>query len=160
MLRLKHMGDFLRGRSTSGNIYSLVCCTCGEYSVREHSPRTHAEPAFGLSKNRCAFFGPTTTSLWAKICSRFSIIQRTTIADAHASIQASSSTLIALEKLFDRFSSASSASSSDLCDASNKNSSCGRGMARDLVLSSDKAFEMWGLSSVGFSTFRDCYANV
>lgn len=161
MLRLKHIGDFLRGRSTSGNLYSLVCCSASEYAAGEHSQRTHAELSFGLSKNFCcAFFGGITTSLCDKIASRLSMNQRYSIAEAMASTHASCSTRIDFAKLFERFNSASSASSSDLFDASNKNSSCGRGMGRDLVLSSDKVFEMWGLTSPGFSTFQECYAIV
>ena len=145
----------------SVKLYDVLCTVLVGYSAVEHNQRTaQAESAFGFSRNLCAFFGGTTTSLRDRIASRFSMNQRYSMAQAIASTHASCSTRIDFAKLFERFSSASSASSSDRCEASNRKSSCGRGMARDLSLSSDKVFEMWGLTGADFDTFRGCNASV
>lgn len=115
-------------------LYSLVCYSYSEYSEREHNLRTAIQAVSDFpSVNNFVldFFGGAGSafiSQRATSFSRLSIIQRVTIADALASIHASSSTRIAFAKLLERFSSASSASSSERLLASNRNSSCGRGM--------------------------------
>lgn len=125
-------------RLTADKLYYLVNSEQEEYAVAEHNPRTasayQAEFDFGFSNRLRTFFGAAgvTTSLRDNKASRLSIIQRVTIAAAAASIHASISIRIAFAKFVERLSSASSASSSERLLASNRNSSCGKGMGRSL----------------------------
>lgn len=134
MMREKGLrGTFCRTRITSGKLYDVRCKSLSEYAEPQHNSRTaQAEFCFPSVKSFevSAFFGGAgaPTSQRAINASRLSIIQRVTIADALASIQASSSTRIAFAKLFERFSSASSASSNERLLASNRKSICGSGI--------------------------------
>src|SRR5258708_2457934 len=117
-------------RSMSHKLYSIVYSLYSTYAAGENNLliASHADLVSPSLNSLVAFFGSARTSRRESNASRLSIIQRVTIAAAHASTQASISTRRALAKLLERFNSTSSASSSERFEAFSRNSSGGMGM--------------------------------
>jgi hypothetical protein len=117
-------------QTSSHKLYRVVSVRYSEYAPTGHNHQAAFQAEFDLpcSNSFLIFLGSALTSRRESSASRLSIIQRVTIAAAHASTHASISTRMALAKLLERFSSASSASSSERFEASNRNSSEGIGM--------------------------------
>lgn len=83
---------------------------------------------FFLTSIKSTLLGVISTDRAPRSSSRFSIIQRASIADAHCSTHESSSHFRTLDRFAERFSDINSKSCSEVRDASSRNSRGGRGM--------------------------------
>lgn len=110
--------------------------------------RFHADFFSSLTAKKSALFGFTSIVLPSRSLSRFSIIQRATIAIAACSIHCSNSCFTTLDRFADRLSADSSKSCMEVADASKRNSSGGNDTDGPL----DNRFDFMTLGELHAST--------